>query len=49
MTEFGSSCLNLIGMYVYNLECTLMKFLAWELVSVYNFNCILITFFVWGF
>jgi len=46
---FGSCCLNLIDTYVNNLECTLMKFLAWELVSVYNLNRILMTFFVWGF
>lgn len=49
MAVFGPSCLNLIGTYVYNLECTLMKFLAWELVSDYVLNCILMTFFVWGF
>lgn len=49
MTVFGSCCLNLVLTYVYNLECTLMKFLAWELVSVYIFNWILMTFFVWGF
>lgn len=49
MTLFGSCCLSLIGTYVLNLDCTLMKFLAWELVSVYNLNCILMTFFVWGF
>lgn len=49
MIVFGSCCLNLIGTSIYNLECTLMKFLAWELVSVYNLNCILMTFFAWGF
>ena len=48
MTVLGSCCLNLTGTYVYNLEWTLMKFLAWELVFVYNLNCILMTFFCLG-